>query len=68
MSGMRDQAVRVALHIPAHVVARMAKVSRPTVAIYELDPLAVRDEAKRSQLAGVYTELRGMLERYALAS
>lgn len=64
MSGMRDQAVRVAFHIPAHVVARMAGVAKPTIVIYELDPLAVRDDRKRARIASVYDELRGMLTKY----
>lgn len=65
---MRDQAVRVALHIPAHIVARMAGVARPTVTIFELDPLAVRDESKRAKLSEVYAELRGLVERFEIAA
>lgn len=65
---MRDQAVRVALHIPAHVVARMAGVSRPTLAIYELDPLAVKDTSKRSAIERVYGELRAMISRFPTVS
>jgi len=65
---MRDQAVRVALHIPAHIVARMAGVARPTVTIFELDPLAVRDESKRAKLCEVYAELRGLVERFEVAA
>ena len=63
---MRDQAVRVALHIPAHVVARMAGVSRPTLAIYELDPLAVKDLDRRGRIAAVYSELREMIRRFPI--
>lgn len=61
---MRDQAVRVAFHIPAHVVAKMAGVAKPTIVIYELDPLAVRDERKRARIAEVYQELRSMMTKF----
>lgn len=65
---MRDQAVRVALRISAQTVARLAGVHRSTVTIFELDPLAVRDERKRAKLSALYADLRGLVERYEIAA
>lgn len=38
-------------------VAAMAGVSEPTATIYELDPSAVKSDAKRAALASVYAQL-----------
>jgi hypothetical protein len=65
---MRDQAVRTTLKIPADVVARMAGVARHTLMKFEIDPLAVSDPVRRERIAAVYTELRGMHERFTLAA
>lgn len=65
-SRVRDQAVRVELRIPASVVALMARVGRETITRYEIDPVAVRDEAKRTRIGRVYAELRTLLERFPM--
>lgn len=66
IEAMRDQAVRVALGIPAATVARMAKVNRGTLTRYEISPDAVADPERRERCAQIYRELRAMLSRYPL--
>lgn len=59
---MRDQAVRVDLCIPRKVVAKLARVSLPTVDRYELDPLAIRTPVKRENLGRVYAKFRELIK------
>jgi hypothetical protein len=63
MHALRDQAVRVTLAMPLTVAARLAGVSRPTLTLYEADPMAVRSDAKRKACARLYEELRRLLAR-----
>jgi hypothetical protein len=67
LDDMRDQAVRVALGIPAATVAKMARVNRGTLIRYEISPTAVTDEGRRERCAQVYRELRALLARHPLA-
>lgn len=63
---MRDQAVRVSLGIPVHVVAKMARVSRFTVIRYEISPAAVMSGELRGRIGAVYKTLRGNLAKHPL--
>lgn len=51
------RAIRRAARKPLIWTAVQAGVSEPTARVYELDPLAVRDERKRAALDVVYAEL-----------
>lgn len=58
---MRDAAARVTLGVSLRTAAKLAGVNRGTIAMYEIDPGAVRDEEKREAIAKVYRLLRGVL-------
>lgn len=62
----RDQAVRVALGISTRTAAKMARVSRGTLVLYEVSPTAVVSVERRKRCAAVYAELRALLRRHPL--
>lgn len=61
MQPLRDQAIRVTLGMPLTVAARLAGVSRPTLVLYEADPMAVKSDSKRAACAALYSHLSDLL-------
>lgn len=62
MRDLCDRAVREELGIPLRVAARLAGVSRPTLAMWERAPNFV-SEAKSEPCVELYKQLRVLLER-----
>lgn len=58
---LTDRQVRQALRVGRSEIAERSKTSRPTVTLYEANPLAV-SAAKRQLIADVYNDLRAQLE------
>lgn len=58
---LRDQAIRVKAGIPLSVAAYLCGVSRPTLSLFEADPMAVRSTEKREKCAAFYARLRRFL-------
>jgi hypothetical protein len=67
MHVLRDQAVRLTVGIPLTVAARLAGVSRPTLVLYEADPMAVKSDTKRAACSALYERLRSLLAETPLS-